>query len=103
MKPALFIGSSTEAKGAAEIVARQFRGLCEVRPWYKDIFLPTDAVLDSLLQTAASCHFGIFLFAADDLATVRDNTASAVRDNVIFEADLLRETRPAPELCPRTP
>lgn len=88
MKPSLFIGSSVEAKGPAEIVARQFRTLCDVRPWYKDVFRPMQMVLDSLLEAAENCHFGIFLFTADDLATIRESTALVVRDNVVFESGI---------------
>ena len=87
MKPSLFIGSST-SESAAEIVARQFKGLCDVRPWYKDVFLPMEMVLDCLLEAADSCHFGIFLFAAGDLATIRGTTAAAVSANVVFECGM---------------
>jgi hypothetical protein len=44
--------------------------------------------LESLLEALKVHDFGVFLFAADDVLTMRNRQQSAVRDNVLFELGL---------------
>jgi hypothetical protein len=41
--------------------------------------------LDSLIETAKSVDFAIFIFSPDDLVTVRGRNYQSARDNIIFE------------------
>lgn len=40
------------------------------------------------MEVLESSHFGLFVFAPDDITRIRDQNLSTVRDNVIFELGL---------------
>lgn len=61
----------------------------EVTVWHQNVIKPSQFPLESLLNHLRKSHFGIFVFAPDDVVTQRGRTASAVRDNVLFELGLL--------------
>ena len=91
MKPRIFVGSSSEAVSTAKIVEKQFKGRYNVASWNnkkQDVFEPTEYTLDSLLSAAGESNFGIFVFAADDVVTIRDSTERVVRDNVLLESGI---------------
>ena len=56
---------------------------CEV--WNQGLFRVGNAVLDTLVRAVNGFDFGIFVFAPDDMITMRGKTNPGVRDNVVFE------------------
>ncbi len=85
MKPRVFIGSSTENLGYARAVEDQLKSKADVRPWDKGFFSLNSSFLESLLNGLKETDFGVFIFSPSDLATIREDTCEAVRDNVLFE------------------
>ncbi len=88
MKARIFIGSSLEAVSAADKVREHFQGRYDVIIWNRNVFMPGEGFLDSLLRTAELCNFGIFVFAPNDVITMRGTTEPVVRDNVLFECGM---------------
>ena len=88
MKPLVFIGSSSEGLQTARRVAAQLEPFCQVRIWTGDVFRPGQVFLESLVESAKECHFGVFVFTPDDLLTIRGSKKHSVRDNVLFECGL---------------
>jgi hypothetical protein len=88
MKPALFIGSSTESLDIAYAVQRNLEDVAEVVVWTQGIFALTRSYLESLLDALDDTEFGLFIFGADDIVRVRGTEMPAARDNVVFELGL---------------
>jgi hypothetical protein len=96
MKAKIFIGSSREAVSAARIVSKwfvqkRFKGCYQVACWNdtkQGVFPPTEFGLESLMGAAHDYKFGIFVFAADDLAAIRNSIQLVTRDNVVFECGM---------------
>jgi predicted ATPase len=87
MKPLLFIGSSTEKSPVMDEIARQLRKDADIRPW-TNIFALTQPYFTSLMKQAGEADFGVFVFAPDDVTTLRQRQVATVRDNVVFELGL---------------
>ncbi len=85
MKPSVFIGSSSEALGAATALAQHLRDECDVTLWNQSLFRPSQGFLDTLLKSVERFDFALFVFAADDIVESRGKRAVAPRDNVVFE------------------
>jgi hypothetical protein len=96
MKAKIFIGSSREAVSAAKIVSKyfmqkRFKGCYQVACWNdtkQGVFPPTEFGLESLMGAAHDYNFGIFVFAADDQAAIRNSIQLVTRDNVVFECGM---------------
>ena len=96
MKAKIFIGSSREAVSAAKIVSKcfmqkRFKGCYQVACWNdrkQGVFPPTEFGLESLMSAAHDYKFGIFVFAADDVAAIRNSIQLVARDNVVFECGM---------------
>lgn len=84
----IFIISSTEAKPIARAVKANFEREAEVDIWQEDIFELNRTYLDTLLNRASYYDYAIAVFAADDMATIREKSVPVTRDNVIFEFGL---------------
>lgn len=85
-KPKAFIGSSTEAKDLARLVARVLSDYCTpVLWWNAKAFEPSKCTLQGLLNALNEYDFGIFILTPDDRVTSRGKTKEAARDNVILE------------------
>ncbi len=87
----VFIGSSKEQQGTAELIvdfmAQNFRETLQPVPWYESWQagkVPIQALLDLVKGTDAS----ILLLYPDDYLTFRDVDWRAPRDNLIFEAGM---------------
>jgi predicted nucleotide-binding protein len=88
-KPRVFVGSSVESLSYAYAVQENLDPHdAEVKVWPQGIFEIAAYALESLLEALKVHDFGVFLFAADDVVTMRNRQQSAVRDNVIFELGL---------------
>lgn len=84
----IFIGSSLEGLGIAEIIQEQLEHDFEIKLWTQDIFQPSSFCLQSLQDNLNSSDFGIFVFSPDDIIKTRDSEHTVARDNVIFELGL---------------
>jgi hypothetical protein len=88
MKPRIFIGSSSENLLYAYALQSQLKNSAEVTLWNQGFFELNAGYLEGLIKGLKDCDFGIFIFAPDDVLTIRDETLASVRDNVLFEFGL---------------
>ncbi|WP_239004834.1 TIR domain-containing protein [Paenibacillus tepidiphilus] len=87
-KPRAFIGSSREAIPYAQAIAAGLEFQVEVNAWFANTFLPNDYTMEALDRELDANDFGIFVFAAEDIATIRGQTYFVTRDNTLFEMGL---------------
>jgi len=86
----LFVGSSSESWPIVE----SFKELLnpdevEVADWRaKNVFLPSQHAMESLLNAVNRSDFALFVFGPDDKTVSRSVHYDAVRDNVVFEMGL---------------
>ncbi|EJL6311493.1 nucleotide-binding protein [Vibrio cholerae] len=83
-KPKLFIASSVEGLDVAEAVNVNLEYESENTLW-TNAFQLSSVTLTSLVESADSSDFGVFIFTPDDGLQMRGGKHSAVRDNVLFE------------------
>lgn len=88
MKPRAFVGSSVEGLAVAYAVQQNLLYHAEITVWSQGVFQLSAGSVDSLLEVLSSSDFGIFIFTPDDITTIRKQTSSAIRDNVLFELGL---------------
>jgi predicted nucleotide-binding protein len=89
MPARVFIGSSTESLPIAKrmqtlLSSRDF----VVTVWDTYFASPGEFHLDNPIKAPDEFDFALFIFAPDDIAYIRANKVSVVRDNVIFEAGI---------------
>lgn len=87
-KPRIFIGSSVESLDVAFSVQESLEHEIEVTVWTQGIFQPSRYAMEDLINALAESDFALFVFAPDDVATIRDVEKKVVRDNVVFELGL---------------
>jgi len=87
-KPSVFVGSSREAIPYARAVCSQLEYNAQVNPWYAGTFGANDYTMEALERELAANDFGVFVFAADDVAMIRQKPAFITRDNTLFELGL---------------
>jgi len=87
-KPRVFIGSSVEGLNVAYAVQQNLLHEAEVTVWDQGVFELSRTTMESLTKALSDSDFAIFVFSLDDLVRIRDLTAPAVRDNVLFEFGL---------------
>jgi predicted nucleotide-binding protein len=87
-KATVFIGSSSEQLPVARLLRQRLASDAEVAVWDEGIFNLGNPTLTDLLTAVETYDFAIFVFAADDLATIREKQEHMVRDNVVFELGL---------------
>jgi ABC-type cobalt transport system substrate-binding protein len=88
MKPKVFVGSSVEGLGVAEVVAGYLEADFEPRPWNRGLFRPGSYPLEALDDAVRACQFALIVGTADDVLTKRGRTTDAIRDNLVFELGL---------------
>lgn len=87
-KSRIFIGSSREAIPYARAVCEQLEMFMEVNPWYAGSFRANDYSMESLERELDGNDFGVFIFAAEDIALIRNELFFVTRDNTLFEMGL---------------
>jgi hypothetical protein len=87
-KPRLFIASSVESVAIADAVNVNLDHDFEVTIWKNGTFKLSSSTIDDLIEKSSSVDFALFIFAPDDIATIRSRNEHVVRDNVIFEMGL---------------
>jgi hypothetical protein len=85
MKPRLFIGSSSENLEVAYAVQENLEAVAEVTVWIQGVFNPSRYNLESLADALFETDFGVFVFAPNDVTSMRGQERATVRDNVVFE------------------
>jgi predicted nucleotide-binding protein len=88
MKPKVFIESSGESKRFAIAIHGQLAMVAECTPWVTGFDL-SKSTLDGLMRNVRESDFGVFVFSADDVLTMRGSFFTTTRDNVVYEAVLL--------------
>jgi CAP12/Pycsar effector protein, TIR domain len=56
--------------------------------WSQGVFTPSAYPVDDLVSELNVSDFGVFVFSADDVITMRREEKRAIRDNVVFELGL---------------
>lgn len=88
MRPALFVGSSSESLDVAYAAQKNLEDVAEVVVWTQGIFKLTKSHLESLLDALEDTEFGLFIFRPDDVIRIRGTEMLTARDNVVFELGL---------------
>ncbi|MFG6381413.1 MAG: nucleotide-binding protein [Muribaculum sp.] len=88
MKPRIFIGSSSENREIAEAIQNNIMDVSYPEIWDQSLKSLSQSTLTNLVQALDIFDFAIFVFGAEDNATIRDKNVLIVRDNVIFETGL---------------
>ncbi|MGD0609042.1 MAG: nucleotide-binding protein [Streptosporangiaceae bacterium] len=84
----IFIGSSSEALGAAHAVRSLLAADADITLWNEGFFRQGHGFLESLTASLDSFDFAILIATPDDLATTRGRTVLSPRDNILFELGL---------------
>ncbi|MGL6626734.1 TIR domain-containing protein [Aeromonas jandaei] len=87
-KPRLFIASSVESLPIAEAVNVNLDHDFEITIWKNGTFKLSSSTIDDLVEKSSSVDFALFIFAPDDITSIRSRNEHVVRDNVIFEMGL---------------
>lgn len=87
-RPALFIGSSVEGLDIAHTVQELLEFDFETTVWTQGVFKPSQTTLTDLYVRTRRTDLALFVFTPDDVVTVRGETLTTPRDNVIFELGL---------------
>jgi hypothetical protein len=88
LKPKIFIGSSASAKKFAGAIHDGLVETAECTTWTEGAFGLSKSTIDNLIKNLRDSDFGIFVFAPDDVATIKGDLLNVTRDNVVYEAGL---------------
>jgi hypothetical protein len=87
-KPQVFIASSVEGLKVADAINLNLDHDTYPTLWRTGTFRLGSSTIDDLVKKSSAVDFAIFVFTADDIAIIREQTAHVVRDNVVFELGL---------------
>lgn len=87
-KPRLFIASSVESLPIADAVNVNLDHDFEVTIWKSGTFKLSSSTIEDLVEKSSTVDFALFIFAPDDISTIKNRSEHVVRDNVIFEMGL---------------
>jgi hypothetical protein len=87
VKPRVFIGSSSESERYALAIKARLEKIAQCTPWVA-AFVLSKSTMDNLLRNLHDSDFGVFVFSADDVTSMRGTLLNVPRDNVVFEAGL---------------
>lgn len=85
VKPTMFIGSSVESIEVARAVQAELKYDVDATLWNQGIFALSRSTLGELLAATHEHDYAAFILAPEDIATIREQTQSVPRDNVMFE------------------
>jgi hypothetical protein len=88
VKPRVFVGSSVEQLDTAYTIQQNLEQVCDPIVWDQGVFQLSSNTLDDLLAELDQSDFGIFVFAPEDIAVIRNKEYQSTRDNVLFEFGL---------------
>jgi hypothetical protein len=88
IKPRVFIASSVEALPIADAINANLDHDTFPTLWRTGTFRIGSNSIDDLVKKSSAVDFAIFVFTPDDAATIREEAAQVVRDNVLFELGL---------------
>jgi len=88
MKPAVFIGSSSEGLDLTFAIQENLAVDAKATVWNQGVSEPSKWTLEALEEGLDQFQFGVFVFSQDDLLTLWKEQDSALRDNVLFELGL---------------
>lgn len=86
--PSMFIASSTEGLPVAYDLQEALEFDCHATVWKQGVFEAGHTVMQDLLAAPARHDLALFVFTPDDAVTIRGQSWTAVRDNVVFELGL---------------
>lgn len=87
-KPALFIASSAEGFAVASAINLNLDHDVHPTIWTVGTFKLGSETLGDLLKKSSVVDFAVFVFTPDDVTSIRSQTVSTARDNVVFELGL---------------
>lgn len=88
MKKKLFIASSSNALGIANVIQSHLEKVAETTVWDQNTFILSDFPIKSLLKLAKEMDYALFIFTPDDEVSMKGEKFTITRDNVIFELGL---------------
>ena len=88
MKPIVFIGSTSESRSVAELLAAKLEKKYKCLLWSQNVFEGGGNTLHSLIEKIRQCDHGVFVFSGDDVTVSRSTEYFAPRDNVVLEAGM---------------
>jgi hypothetical protein len=88
IRPAVFVGSSSEGLTLAQAVQVLLDPHAEVELWTQGVFGLSQGTLESLVLALQRFDFAVLVLTPDDLLTKRGASVPAARDNVLFELGL---------------
>jgi predicted nucleotide-binding protein len=89
MRHRIFVGSSTEDLTLANAIQLNLsRQGHTVKVWDQGVFAVGKNILEGLIHALDDYDAAVFVFAPNDLVSIRGQHFDAVRDNVVFELGL---------------
>lgn len=86
--PLMFIASSSEGLAVAYDVQEALEFDCHATVWKQGVFEAGHTVMQDLLAALPKHDLALFVFTPDDAVTIRGQSWTMVRDNVVFELGL---------------
>jgi hypothetical protein len=88
VKPRIFVGSSGNAEKFAAAIHARLGKVAECTVWTEGAFALSASTIAGLTKNLRDSDFGIFVFAPDDVASIKGDLLNVPRDNVVYEAGL---------------